>query len=191
MNKKRPRFYVLDDQGNPVAEPDLLRWEEWFECSENRALKHDTVSGSVRVSTVFVGVDYNLFRNGPPLLWETYASNVPKEGYWTETARPATRLGVLGRSRVALVSVMVVVGGCRLPGPGVLAAVVILRGARRHVRHYKPRIVLLAHVRQLFEKRDRRPQLHVAVIGPGRHAGHFDGVLDDPEELAVAVEFHS
>jgi hypothetical protein len=44
MNKKRPRFYVLDDHGNPVTEPDLLRWEEWFGCSENRTLKHDTVS---------------------------------------------------------------------------------------------------------------------------------------------------
>jgi hypothetical protein len=71
MNKKRPRFYVLDGQGNAIPEPDLRRWEEWFECFENRALKHDTVSRSVRVSTVFLGFDYNFWRKGPPLLWET------------------------------------------------------------------------------------------------------------------------
>ena len=28
MNKKRPTFYILDDQGNPIPEPDLRRWEE-------------------------------------------------------------------------------------------------------------------------------------------------------------------
>jgi hypothetical protein len=71
MNKKRPTFYILDDQGNPIPEPDLRRWEEWFACFENRALKHDTVSRSARVSTVFVGLDYNFWRKGPPLLWET------------------------------------------------------------------------------------------------------------------------
>jgi hypothetical protein len=64
-------FYILDDRGNPVPEPDLLRWEEWFACFENRALKHDTVSRAVRVSTVFLGFDHNLSGNGPPLLWET------------------------------------------------------------------------------------------------------------------------
>jgi hypothetical protein len=64
-------FYILDGRGNPVLEPNLVRWEKWFACSENRTLKHDTVSRSVRVSTVFLGFDFNFSGKGPPLLWET------------------------------------------------------------------------------------------------------------------------
>jgi hypothetical protein len=64
-------FYILDGRGKPVPEPDLGRWEEWFRCSQNRVLKQDVLSGGVRVSTVFLGFDYNLSGNGPPLLWET------------------------------------------------------------------------------------------------------------------------
>lgn len=64
-------FYILDGRGNPVREPDPARWEEWFTGSDNRVLKHDTVSRAVRVSTVFLGFDYNFSGKGPPLLWET------------------------------------------------------------------------------------------------------------------------
>jgi hypothetical protein len=45
MNKKRPTFYILDDQGNPIPEPDLRRWEEWFACFENRALWETMILG--------------------------------------------------------------------------------------------------------------------------------------------------
>ena len=65
MNDK----FVLDDQGNPVLEPDLMKWSKWFEQSEKRVLARDDL-GNIRVSTVFLGLDHS-FGSGPPLLWET------------------------------------------------------------------------------------------------------------------------
>src|SRR5690349_2741964 len=93
-----------------------------------------------------------------------------------------------GPFRPAFFSVKVVVGGCRWPGSVVLTAIVMVMAAMRHVRHHKHRIVLLADVRQLFDKCHRGPQLRVAVIAPGWHAGHLDAVLDDPEQLGGAVQ---
>src|ERR1700730_7109659 len=65
--------YILGGRGTPILERDFGRWSEWLEESENRVVKHDTLSCGVRVSTVFVGIDYNFnfYRSGRPLLWET------------------------------------------------------------------------------------------------------------------------
>src|SRR6516162_9112081 len=60
--------------------------------------------------------------------------------------------------------------------------------SRKYVGHDKLSVVLLAHARQLLEKTDCCPQLFVTVIAPGRHAGHFDAVLKDPEELGGSVD---
>jgi len=60
--------------------------------------------------------------------------------------------------------------------------------AGRHVRHHEPRIFLLAHCRQFPDERHGGPELRVAVIAPGRHPGHLDAVLDDPEKLGGAVK---
>ena len=60
--------------------------------------------------------------------------------------------------------------------------------AMGHACHHKIGVVLLAHPRQLFKKPDRCPQLVIAVIAPGGHAGHLDAVLDDPEKLGGAIE---
>lgn len=62
--------YILDDDGNPVPEPDTLRWAEWFEHAEQRILQQDHI-GDAFVSTVFLGLDHNYSRQGPPVLWET------------------------------------------------------------------------------------------------------------------------
>ncbi len=40
--------YILDDQGTPILERDLVRWSDWYERSKNRVLKHDTLSRGVR-----------------------------------------------------------------------------------------------------------------------------------------------
>lgn len=60
--------YILDEDGNPVEEPDLQRWAQWFETAD-RSVAVDVV-GDVRVSTVFLGLDHS-FGAGPPLLYET------------------------------------------------------------------------------------------------------------------------
>lgn len=59
--------YILIGQ-TPVPEPDLLTWARWFETAERHV--GDTTIGSVRVSTVFMGLDHR-FGDGPPLLFET------------------------------------------------------------------------------------------------------------------------
>jgi hypothetical protein len=60
--------YILDEHNNPVEEPDLLKWAEWMESADRHV--RDTFRDDVRVSTVFLGLDHNVFE-GPPLLFET------------------------------------------------------------------------------------------------------------------------
>ncbi len=60
--------YILEGH-NPVPEPDLLKWAEWFE-DVNRLIDVTYVTNNLRVSTVFLGLDHNLM-GGPPLLFET------------------------------------------------------------------------------------------------------------------------
>ena len=60
--------YTLDENGNPVFEPDLIKWAKWIE-SEKRTVANETV-GDSKISTVFLGIDH-AFDGGPPVLWET------------------------------------------------------------------------------------------------------------------------
>lgn len=74
-----PRRYILDANGQPKPEPDLLTWAQWLETA-HRQIGLDTV-GDVEVSTVFLGLDHNFERSGPPILWETmtFGSGQPQE----------------------------------------------------------------------------------------------------------------
>jgi hypothetical protein len=54
----------------PVEEPDLLTWGQWFEEADRHVAL--TEQGDVRVSTVFLGLDHRV-GPGPPLLFETMA----------------------------------------------------------------------------------------------------------------------
>src|SRR5438094_825113 len=80
------------------------------------------------------------------------------------------------------------IGRVRLPWlrPGVvpLLAVRALCPTRRD----QPGVVLVGHPRQLRDEANRCPELVVAVVGPGGHAGHPDPVLQDPEQLGRRVE---
>ncbi len=60
--------YILDENDEPVLEPNTLKWAQWYEGG-NRVLKQTQV-GEVRVSTVFLGLDHS-FGQGSPVLWET------------------------------------------------------------------------------------------------------------------------
>ena len=63
--------YILID-GNPVPEPDLMKWGEWFEHSrDERIVEKTTLPDGSRVSTVFIGLDHNYSEEGPPILFET------------------------------------------------------------------------------------------------------------------------
>ncbi len=78
--------YILENH-KPVPCDDLFEWSNWFETVERHVAK--TLIGipawkfwlgellkirkwkPVRVSTVFLGVDYNFSENGEPILFET------------------------------------------------------------------------------------------------------------------------
>jgi hypothetical protein len=62
-------FYILDANGNPVAERDIDAWALWVQ-NANRTLARDVV-GDVTISTVFLGYDHNHGFSGKPILWET------------------------------------------------------------------------------------------------------------------------
>jgi hypothetical protein len=62
--------YVLDPDGNPRLEPDLLTWAMWFERAD-RHIAYTELGQGVKVSTIFIGLDYGWDEAGPPILWET------------------------------------------------------------------------------------------------------------------------
>jgi len=63
-------MYVLDKQGNPRVEPDVIKWGVWFsESQAQRRIAYDCV-GDIVISTVFLGIDHAL-PNQLPILFET------------------------------------------------------------------------------------------------------------------------
>lgn len=67
--------YILDKKGNPVVEPDVLKWARWFETSGmKRVVKKTSVEG-YEVSTVFLGTDYSFSEKDEPTLYETMVFN--------------------------------------------------------------------------------------------------------------------
>lgn len=71
-----PGLYILDEHGEPVAEPETLKWAEWMQAN-SRSAGDDSV-GPYRVSTVFLAVDY-AHGLGPPVLWETIIFGLPDD----------------------------------------------------------------------------------------------------------------
>jgi hypothetical protein len=60
-------LYILDEHGNPVPEPDPLKWADWIEENhEKRSIQLDEVDGYT-VSTVFLGSDMSFMSNKPEL----------------------------------------------------------------------------------------------------------------------------
>ncbi len=64
-----PDQFILNDEGNPVPEPDLILWGLSLSGPGTR-VGEDHI-GKSRISTVFLGLDHNFTRHGPPILWET------------------------------------------------------------------------------------------------------------------------
>lgn len=69
-----PRFYILDERGEPQRVEGALAWAAWAETAD-RHVAQDMDEGEgadrVRVSTIFLGFDHGHSEGGPPVLWET------------------------------------------------------------------------------------------------------------------------
>lgn len=61
--------WILDDEGNVIPEPNLLKWAEWFESSGPKRRLERTELPKHHVSTVFLGLDHGFGET--PQLWET------------------------------------------------------------------------------------------------------------------------
>ena len=72
--------YILDEKGNPIEEPDILKWGEWFEKIEHRRVAVYITPSDVIISTVFLGLDHS-FGEGAPVLWETMIFGGPHDQY--------------------------------------------------------------------------------------------------------------
>ena len=77
--------YVLDADGNPKPEPDLMAWAKWFETGDRIVAR--TKVGEAEVSTVFLGLDHSPGAS-VPLLYETLIFGGPHDG---ESERYATK----------------------------------------------------------------------------------------------------
>lgn len=92
MNK-----YILDDNGNPLVETDLLTWARWMETADRRVAYTDT--GESRISTIFLGMDHAFSEQEPPILYETMIFGGLHDQY---QQRYATRAEALAGHAVAV-----------------------------------------------------------------------------------------
>ena len=74
----RTDTYIIDDDGNIVPEPDIMKWGLWMHNADRHVAK-DTV-GDVKVSTVFIGMDHS-FGHGLKILYETMILGGPHDCY--------------------------------------------------------------------------------------------------------------
>jgi len=62
-----PQHWMLD--GHTPRPATMMEWAPWFEKADRRVAE-DVVNG-VRVSTVFLGLNHQMRRAGPPILFDT------------------------------------------------------------------------------------------------------------------------
>jgi hypothetical protein len=60
--------YILNAAGEPIPEPDVMRWARWFETADRHVARTE-LPNDVTVSTVFLGLDHSFGRD--PQLFET------------------------------------------------------------------------------------------------------------------------
>lgn len=68
-----------DRQGNPLT---MLEWATRFETRTDKRVAETTLPNGRWVSTVWLGLNHNHARTGPPLIFETMV--FPKEGEYGE-----------------------------------------------------------------------------------------------------------
>jgi len=69
MSENMYIHYILDEQGNPVPEPDTIKWGKWYQTAERHVGDNDC--GDIRVSTVFLSIPHVSLHSDAPMLYET------------------------------------------------------------------------------------------------------------------------
>lgn len=73
------QFYMLDENHIPTPCRNVIAWGEWM-ADADRAVGRDIVGdGLIGISTVFLGLDHDLFGHGPPILFETMVFDVESD----------------------------------------------------------------------------------------------------------------
>lgn len=88
-------LYILDDDNNVVPTDDALIWGRWFEeasRSGRRQVQLTELENGTRISTVFLGTDYN-FSGDVPIVFETMVFR--EDGVSDDLMRYATWDGAL------------------------------------------------------------------------------------------------
>lgn len=67
----RNLWYMLKDGKPEPADVISPEFQEWYNNIENRRVARTEIAKDIWVSTVFLGLDHNLFGVGEPVLWET------------------------------------------------------------------------------------------------------------------------
>ena len=60
---------LRDETGKPTPSDNLEQWVKWFETANRIVAK--TRDEQAVILTLFLGINYNWQRKGPPVLWET------------------------------------------------------------------------------------------------------------------------
>lgn len=84
------RFYILDEFGEPQQVTDVQRWAAWFDTAD-RQLAFDRI-GDISISTEFLGVDFRVAGNVPPLIFET---TISQDDLPMHAIRRATRVAAI------------------------------------------------------------------------------------------------
>ena len=71
-------FYILVDR-TPVL-VNMEMWAEWFTETDRRRVCKTKIGDSTEVSTVFLGIEHDYSRDGPPILFETMIFGGPLDG---------------------------------------------------------------------------------------------------------------
>lgn len=74
--------YILDENNRPVPCHDLAEWGRFMENTKRRRVALDVFACEpepIKVSTVFLGLDYNYRSEAGPVFWETMVFNGPMD----------------------------------------------------------------------------------------------------------------
>jgi len=98
--------YILRNR-KPV-EVDEVTWSHWFGAHRDERIVGRWEFGDIVVSTTFLGIDHNLFGEGPPILFETMVFGGPDGGRmwryatWEEAEKGHMMVCVAERQRARM-----------------------------------------------------------------------------------------